>query len=87
MTKHFALMLVAVLALGGLAACDDKTSTETTESSEVNGTTVEKTVTTETQSDGDSSSTETKVETTVDPEGVMNKETTTHESTETKEAH
>jgi uncharacterized lipoprotein YehR (DUF1307 family) len=85
MTKNFALMLMAVLALGGLAACDDKTTTETTESSDVNGTVIERTVTTETESDGDNSSTETTIETTVDPEGLMNKETTTHESTETKE--
>lgn len=86
MTKKLALMLMAVTALG-LSACDDKTTTESTEKSEVGGTTIEKEVTTETTTDGQGNvSQETKTETSVDPAGALNKETTTTESTETKEA-
>ncbi len=86
MNKHTALMLLAVTSLG-LAACDDKTTTEQTQKSEVGGTTIEKTTTTETTSDGDGNvSKEVETKTTVDPEGMMNKETTVHESaTDTKE--
>jgi hypothetical protein len=87
MKKNIALTLVAVLALG-LAACKEKSTSEVTEESNVNGTHVEKTTTTETtvEDDGDVSK-ETTTETTVDPEGLMNKETTTetHEESHTTE--
>lgn len=83
MKKNIALTMVAVLALG-LAACKEKSTTEVTDTSEVNGTTIEKTTTTETtvEDDGDVSK-ETTTETTVDPEGLMNKETTTETKEET----
>jgi hypothetical protein len=86
MIKQSALMLLAIASLG-LAACDDKTTTEQTQKSEVGGTTVEKTTTTETTTDGDGNvSKEVETKTTVDPEGMMNKETTVHEqTTDTKE--
>lgn len=85
MTKKLAL-LMAFMALG-LSACDNKSTTETTEKSEVGGTTIERQTTTETTTNSDGTSQETKTETTVDPQGLMNKETTEHESSTTQESH
>lgn len=86
MTKYMMLTLLAVTTLG-LAACDDTTTkTETTQKGETAaGTVVERTTTTETTNDGDGNvKSESKVETTVDPKGLMNKETVTEKATESQ---
>lgn len=76
------LCTLAALALVsfGIAACDDATESTVTESAVVNGTEVETTTTrsTEVESDGDVN-TQVEQERTVDPEGMMNQETTTQE--------
>lgn len=85
--KNFMLFSMAALALGLSACKEEKTKTETTEKSVVNGTTIESTTTTETSVDDEGNrSSQTRRETTVDPEGMMNKETTTEETT-TEEQH
>jgi hypothetical protein len=87
MTKYFMMMIMAVTTLG-LAACDDATTkTQNTQKAEtLSGTVVERTTTTESNNDGDGNvKSESKVETTVDPKGLMNKETTTEESTDSQE--
>lgn len=85
MNKYFLMTLMAVVTLG-LVACDDTTKTEQTQKSETSsGTQIEKRTTVETTHDNDGNAKrEVKSETTVDPKGLMNKETTTDESTETK---
>ncbi len=86
MTKYFMLTIMALTTLG-LAACDDTTTkTESTQKAETPaGTVVERTTTTERTNDGDGNvKQESKVETTVDPKGMMNKETTTETSTESQ---
>ncbi len=83
MKKNTALLMMAVLVLG-LAACKKKSETEVTDTSTVNGTTIETTTSTETTTEDDGTvTTETNKETTVDPEGAMNKETTEESHTET----
>ncbi len=80
--KNLMLCTMTVLALAVSACKEDKTKTEITEKSVVNGKTVESTTTTETTVDDEgNASRETHRETTVDPEGLMNKETTTEETT------
>lgn len=83
MNKNIALALIVALSLG-LAACkDEKTTTESTETSTINGTTVETETSTETTvHDDGSTSREVESTTTVDPEGMMNKETTEEIKTE-----
>lgn len=85
MKKNFALVMMAVMALG-LAACKEKkTTTETSESSTINGTTTETNTTTETTVDEHGNRTqEVDSKTTVDPQGLMNKETTEEVHTEEK---
>lgn len=81
MKKNFVLIAMAVLALG-LTACKEKAKTETTETSEVGGTTTEATTSTETTvKDDGATTTETKTEKTVDPAGLGNKETTESSTT------
>ena len=77
MKKNIALVMVAVAAMG-LSACKEKVSqTEVVEKSTVNGTTVESKTTTETSVDDEGNRRiEAETKTTVDPEGMMNKETT-----------
>lgn len=84
--KNFALVAALAVLAFGVAACDNKSTTETTETSEVNGTEVEKTTEATTTTDGDETTTTTETTTTVDPEGLGNKETETH-TTETKETN
>lgn len=84
MKKHFLLSAMAVLALG-LTACNDesKSSTESSEKSVINGTTVERHTTTETSVDENGNvDRQVDTETTVDPEGMMNKETVEKTHTE-----
>ncbi len=85
MNKSFMIVAFAVTTLG-LAACDDTTKTERTQKSETSsGTQIEKKTTVETTKDGDgNASRDVKTETSVDPKGLMNKETTTQESTESQ---
>ena len=77
--KLYTTTALAILVLG-IAGCDDTVETTTTESAVVNGTEIETTTTKEitTESDG-YTHTEVEIERTVDPEGLMNKETTTRE--------
>tara|TARA_B100001750_G_C15493754_1_gene592893 strand:- start:162 stop:425 length:264 start_codon:yes stop_codon:yes gene_type:complete len=73
MNKFTLLAAAAVMTLG-VAACDNQTE-QTTERTMPNGTTVETTVTRE--SDGDSVNVER--ETRINPEGAMNERTVTEE--------
>jgi uncharacterized lipoprotein YehR (DUF1307 family) len=76
------LCTLAALALVsfGIAACDDTSESTVTESAVVNGTEVETTTTRSVDTDNDGDTTiEVEQERTVDPEGLMNQETTTQE--------
>lgn len=79
MTKKLGLLTSAALLSLTVAACDDGQKTETSETTMMrNGTVVETNVTRETSMDGDGNvTTEIEKETVVDPEGLMNKKTTT----------
>lgn len=84
--RYLTIMAMAVLALG-ISGCKDKTKSETTEKSVVNGTTVENKTSTETTVDDNGDTTrDVESKTTVDPEGLMNKRTTEEES-HTEEHH
>ncbi len=76
--KFLTVMALGVITLG-VSACDDTTESTVTERSVVNGTEIETTTTRETTHDGDNTHIEIERERTVDPEGLMNKETTTEE--------
>lgn len=79
MKKFCTLAAVAVLTLG-VTACDEKTETKVEERAVVNGTEVETSTTrTTTVDDHGNATTHIESERTVDPEGLMNKQTTEHE--------
>lgn len=84
MKALFTVMAICLISLS-LAACKDKEESKVTESSVINGTEVDTTTTRTTTMDGDEKTIEVEREQTVDPEGLMNKETTTEEfKTETE---
>lgn len=87
MMKNIALMLLAVSSLTLMACDDQKTKTESSQKSEVEGgTTMERVTTTETKTDDSGNAKqETETKTTTDPQGLMNKETTTEKTTQSTE--